>query len=67
MLLFSLSMISWENGESTDIALHMMKENASFGTGFHLGYYFDDEKNYYLHKTTTLQYLFLLCLYYYVG
>lgn len=62
MLLFSVSMISWENSQSTDIALHMMKENASFGTEFHLGYYFDDEKDYYLHKSTTLQYLFQLCL-----
>lgn len=67
MLLFSLSMISWENSQSTDIALHMMKENASFGTGFHLSYYFDDEKGYYMHKTTTLRYLFLLCLCHRIG
>lgn len=44
VLLFSLSMISWENSQSTGIALYMMKENASFGRGLHLGYYFDVKK-----------------------
>lgn len=38
------TMISWENSQNTDIALHTMKENASFGTGLHLGYCFDVKK-----------------------
>lgn len=50
MLLFSPTVISWENSQNTDIALHTMKENASFGTGLHLGYCFDVKKDYYLHK-----------------
>lgn len=43
-------MISWENSQNPDIALHTMKENASFGTGLHLGYCFDVKKDYYLDK-----------------
>lgn len=43
-------MISWENSQKRDIALHMVKENASFGTGLHLGYCFDVKKDYYLYK-----------------
>lgn len=54
-------MISWENSQNTDIALHTMKENASFGTGLHLVTVLMVKRRLF-RQTKTLDYPFLWCL-----